>query len=183
MIFEKYSFHLTNLWLVKRGSISLLFIFSIGGFLSFVVQISTGLQNSFHVIYKSKPNSIPTEVYNAWVSGLPRCKNMWYFFFVSLAGAGVGLLFNCLLALLSILCFTSSVSLTGSYTEDELKSPSAVECSPSVYGFMLGNLRSYDGCCNEKFNVTLKQTFEIAEVFCDYSKLVPLCKLGDLHFR
>ena len=34
------------------------------------------------------------------VWGLPRCKNLWYFFFVSLARTGVWLLFNGLLALL-----------------------------------------------------------------------------------
>ena len=33
-------------------------------------------------------------------SGLPRCKNLWHFFFVFLARAGVCLLFNSLLALL-----------------------------------------------------------------------------------
>ena len=35
-----------------------------------------------------------------YYSSLPQCKNLWYFFFVSLARAGVWLLFNGLLALL-----------------------------------------------------------------------------------
>ena len=49
--------------------------------------------------------------------GFPRCKNPWYFFSVSLAHDWV-----CLLMvswLFCFLCFTSSVSLTGVYTEDE----------------------------------------------------------------
>ena len=50
--------------------------------------------------------------------GLPRCKNLWYFFFVSLARAGVWL--SLMVSwLFCFLCFTSSVSLTGFYTEDE----------------------------------------------------------------
>ena len=50
---------------------------------------------------------------------LPRCKYLCYFFFVSYtARAGVWLLFNGLLALVFSL-FTSSVSLTGFYAEDE----------------------------------------------------------------
>ena len=46
---------------------------------------------------------------------------------------------------------------------------------------LLGNLRSYDGCCNE--NVTLKQNFALGYVFCDYSMLITLYKTGELHFR
>ena len=51
-------------------------------------------------------------------AGLPRCKHLWYFLFVSLACAGVWLLFRSLLAF-CFLCFTSSVSFTGFCTEDE----------------------------------------------------------------
>ena len=45
----------------------------------------------------------------------------------------------------------------------------------------IGNLRSYDGNCNE--NVTLKLNFAVSEVFCDYFMLVTLYKIGELHFR
>ena len=46
---------------------------------------------------------------------------------------------------------------------------------------ILGSLRSYDGNCNE--NVTLKLNFALSKVFCDYSMLVILYKIGGLHFR
>ena len=44
---------------------------------------------------------------------------------------------------------------------------------------LLGSLRSYD--CNE--NVTLKLNFASSSVFCDYSMLVTLYKIGGVHFR
>ena len=46
---------------------------------------------------------------------------------------------------------------------------------------IVGNLRSYDGYCNE--NVTLKLNFAFALVFCDYFMLITLYKIGELHFR
>ena len=46
---------------------------------------------------------------------------------------------------------------------------------------IIGRLRSYDGNCNE--NVTLKFNFELSQVFCDYSLLVTLYKIGEVHFR
>ena len=46
---------------------------------------------------------------------------------------------------------------------------------------ILGSLRSYDGNCNE--NVTLKLNFALSKVFCDYSMLVILYKIGGVHFR
>ena len=46
---------------------------------------------------------------------------------------------------------------------------------------LLGSLRSYDGNCNE--NVTLKLNFALSKVFCDYSMLVTLYKIGGVHFR
>ena len=45
---------------------------------------------------------------------------------------------------------------------------------------ILGSLSSYDGNCNE--NVTLKLNFELSKVFCDYSMLVTLYKIGGVHF-
>ena len=42
----------------------------------------------------------------------------------------------------------------------------------------IGNLRSYDGNCNE--NVTLKLSFALSKVFCDYSTLN---KIAELYFR
>lgn len=52
------------------------------------------------------------------VQGSPRarCKNLSYFFFATLARAGFG---YCWLVF-CFLCFTSPVSMTGSYNEDEL---------------------------------------------------------------
>ena len=41
-------------------------------------------------------------------------------------------------------------------------------------------LRSYDGNCNE--HVTLKLNFALSQVFCDYSMLVRLYKIGGVHF-
>ena len=46
---------------------------------------------------------------------------------------------------------------------------------------LIGSLRSYDGNCNENF--TLKLDFELSKVFCDYSMLVTLHKIGGVHFR
>ena len=46
---------------------------------------------------------------------------------------------------------------------------------------MIGNLRSYDGNCNE--NVTLKLNFALSSVFCDYSMVTTLYKIGEVHFR
>ena len=46
---------------------------------------------------------------------------------------------------------------------------------------LIGNLRCYDGNCNE--NVTLKLNFALSPVFCDYSMLIALYKIGELHFR
>ena len=45
----------------------------------------------------------------------------------------------------------------------------------------IGSLRSYDGKCNE--NVTLKLNFALSKVFCDYSRLVTLYKIGGVHFH
>ena len=45
---------------------------------------------------------------------------------------------------------------------------------------LIGNLRSYDGNCNE--NVALKWNFAFSYVFCDYSVLITLYKIGELHF-
>ena len=45
----------------------------------------------------------------------------------------------------------------------------------------LSSLRSQDGNCKE--NVTLKLNFALSEVFCDYSTLVALYKIGEEHFR
>ena len=45
----------------------------------------------------------------------------------------------------------------------------------------LGSLRSYDGNCNE--NITLKLNFALSKLFCDYSMLVRLYKIGGVHFR
>ena len=45
----------------------------------------------------------------------------------------------------------------------------------------IGNLGSYDGNCNE--NVTLKLNFALSKVFCDYSTLITLNKIGELYFR
>ena len=46
---------------------------------------------------------------------------------------------------------------------------------------VLGNLRSYDGNCNE--NATLKLNFALSQVFCGYFMLITLYKIGELHFR
>ena len=46
---------------------------------------------------------------------------------------------------------------------------------------IIGSLRSYDGCCNE--NVTIKSNLGLGQAFCDYSKLVTLYKIGDVHFH
>ena len=43
------------------------------------------------------------------------------------------------------------------------------------------SLRSYDGNCNE--NVTLTFDFALSKLFCDYSMLVTLYKIGGVHFR
>ena len=45
----------------------------------------------------------------------------------------------------------------------------------------IGNLRSYDGNCNE--NVTLKLNFALSEVIYDYSMMITLYKIRELHFR
>ena len=45
---------------------------------------------------------------------------------------------------------------------------------------LLRNLRSYNGNCSE--NVTLNLDFALSSVFCDYSMLITLYKLGALHF-
>ena len=45
----------------------------------------------------------------------------------------------------------------------------------------IGNLRSYDGNCNE--NVTLKLNFRLSYVFCDYSMFATLYKIDEMHFR
>ena len=42
-------------------------------------------------------------------------------------------------------------------------------------------LRSYDDNCKE--NVTLKLNFALSKNFCDYSTLITLNKIGELHFR
>ena len=52
--------------------------------------------------------------------GLPHCKNLYIFLFVSLICGGVWFLFSGLLTL-CFLCFMSSVSFTGSYTKNEVK--------------------------------------------------------------
>ena len=57
------------------------------------------------------------------VSGLHRCKNLWYVFFASLVHAQVWLLFNGPLAFLFSFFLTSFVSLTCSYTKDEHQFP------------------------------------------------------------
>ena len=44
----------------------------------------------------------------------------------------------------------------------------------------VGNLRSYDGNCKE--NVTLKLNFALSQVSCDYSMLIKLYKIGEVHF-
>ena len=44
-----------------------------------------------------------------------------------------------------------------------------------------GNSRSYDGNSNE--NVTIKLNFALSLVFCDYSMLITLRKIGEPHFR
>ena len=43
----------------------------------------------------------------------------------------------------------------------------------------IGRLRSYDGNCNE--NITLKLNFALSYVFCDYSMLITLYKIGGVH--
>ena len=45
----------------------------------------------------------------------------------------------------------------------------------------IGSLRSYDGNCNE--NVTLKLNFTLSLVFSNYSVLITLYKIGEVHFR
>ena len=45
----------------------------------------------------------------------------------------------------------------------------------------IDSLRSYDGNGNENF--TLKLNFSLSKVFCDYSVLITLHKIGELHFR
>ena len=45
----------------------------------------------------------------------------------------------------------------------------------------LGSLRRCDGNCNE--NVALKLNFVLSSVFCDFSTLVALYKIGGVHFR
>ena len=46
---------------------------------------------------------------------------------------------------------------------------------------ILGSLRSYDGCYSK--SVKIKQDFVLGSVFCDYSMLVTMHKIGDAHFR
>ena len=46
---------------------------------------------------------------------------------------------------------------------------------------LIGSLRSYDGNWNKNF--TLKLNFALRKVFCDYSMLVTLYKIGAVHFR
>ena len=46
---------------------------------------------------------------------------------------------------------------------------------------VIGNLRSYNGNCRE--NVTKKLNFALSQVYCDYSTLITLYKIGKLHFR
>ena len=55
------------------------------------------------------------------------------------------------------------------------------ERSETVVVTPIENLRSYQGNCNE--NVTLKLNFALSQVFCDYSMLFTLYKIGELHFR
>ena len=45
----------------------------------------------------------------------------------------------------------------------------------------IGNLRSYDGNCHENFK--LKLNFALSEVIYDYSMLITLYKIRELHFR
>ena len=45
----------------------------------------------------------------------------------------------------------------------------------------LGSLRRCDGNCNE--NIALKLNFVLSSVFCDFSTLVALYKIGGVHFR
>ena len=46
----------------------------------------------------------------------------------------------------------------------------------AVHWSTRGNLRSYEGWCNE--NVSLKQNFAFGQVFCDYSMLITLYKIA-----
>ena len=46
---------------------------------------------------------------------------------------------------------------------------------------ILGSLRSYDGCYSK--SVKIKQDFVLGSVFCDYSMLVTMHKIGNAHFR
>jgi len=46
---------------------------------------------------------------------------------------------------------------------------------------IIGSLRSYDDYCSE--NVTLKLNFALSSIICDYSMLITLYKIGELHFR
>ena len=54
---------------------------------------------------------------------------------------------------------------------------------PSLFslGRTSGSLTSYDGNWHE--NLTLKLNFALSSVFCDYSMLVTLNKIGEVRFR
>ena len=79
-------------------------------------------------------------------------------------------LFPILMSLTSLFTFFSTVDW---YFRDRLYSP--------FRRGILGSLKSYDGNYNE--NVTLKLNFALSKVFCDYSMLVRLYKIGGVHFR
>ena len=51
----------------------------------------------------------------------------------------------------------------------------------TIFVFTLGNLRNYDGNCNE--NIILKLNSGLSEVSCDYSMLIRLYKIGGVRFR
>jgi len=46
---------------------------------------------------------------------------------------------------------------------------------------IIGSLRSYDDYCSE--NVTLKLNFALSSIICDYSMLITLYKIGEVHIR
>ena len=60
----------------------------------------TGNESSKELLFMVFPRGLQWENKTYELKGLPRCKKLQYFFFVSLAHVGAWLLFNGLLALL-----------------------------------------------------------------------------------
>ena len=106
-------------------------------------------------IWKQKISHSHIAVLQSHISGLPRCKNLWIFSLFRALFVCVLYIVSGLFVVLLVPCFTSLVSFTGFYTEDE---PTLQICCLSFFKFIWA-------CCCYHLHHCLLHLFLVSFLF------------------